>query len=150
MAKDLPQIKCKVECKCGWTEVFSSQFSGVIIECPECGKTHLIPTFQGEALDDSIDVSTMNRLLQQQQETAPAAQPRVTVPFRQLFVLACTVSVLLAVVMTILYFVALKDHPVAVVAIIGGGLSWPLGISVAWLGQRRQLRKVVAAETPVD
>lgn len=131
-----PEIKCKVECRCGWTEVFSSRFSGVIIECPHCGKTHLIPVFGSEDIDESIDMETMNRLLEEQHDEPSDA---VTVPFRPLFMLACAVAVVLAVVMTILYFTVLP-YPVTVISVIGGGFGWPLGIAVAWLGQRRQVR----------
>lgn len=141
-----PEIKCKVECKCGWTKVFSSQFSGIIIECPECGKTHLIPTFEGENLDESIDMATMNRLLEQQQESPAGDGAPVTVLFKPLFVMALVFAVVAAVVA----FVLVRPVVPHAVAVAGGALSWPLGIGVAWLGQRRQRRKVVGAEPDHD
>jgi hypothetical protein len=131
---DAPEIKCKVDCACGWTEVFSKAYSGLQIECPKCGKAHRIPTFDAPDADADIDMSTMERLLEQQQ---PHAKPRASVTFKPLFIFACV----FAVVMTAVWLPILWHDWPTNVAVVGGAFAWPLGIAVAWLGQGRQLAK---------
>ena len=138
-----PEIKCKASCSCGWTEVFSRAYSGLMIECPRCGKNHRIPTFDSPDADSAIDMSTMQRLLQQDPpENAPAA-PRVSVQFKSLFVLSCV----FAVVVASLALLLLRNHFPVNIAVAGGALSWPLGIAVAWLGQFRQRRELSGADS---
>ncbi|MCA8911633.1 MAG: hypothetical protein KDB82_08000 [Planctomycetes bacterium] len=83
----------------------------------------------------------MERLLEQQQ---PHAEPRVSVPFKPMFVFSCVFAVVMAAVwLPILW----HDWPINV-AVVGGCFAWPLGIAVAWLGQRRQVAKRSRAENP--
>lgn len=138
-AHSAPVIKCKVDCPCGWTEIFSKAYSGLQIECPRCGKAHRIPMFDETPADEGIDMSTMNRLLQQ--DEAGAGAPRVTVPFRPLFLLALVFALLVSAIALPL----LWNHWPVNAAVVGGALSWPLAIGVAWLGQRRQLKSVRAS-----
>ncbi|MCB9932362.1 MAG: hypothetical protein H6841_02970 [Planctomycetes bacterium] len=127
----MPEIKCKVECPCGWTEVFSRAYSGLLIECPRCGKSHRIPTFDAPDADAAIDMSTMKKLLDQPSE------PRVSVLFKPLLLLTCAVAlVAICVSLPLLW----NRWPVNVAA-AGGALAWPLAVSVAWLGQARQRNK---------
>ena len=140
---DDPEIKCKASCSCGWTEVFSRAYSGLMIECPRCGKTHRIPTFDAPDADSAIDMSTMQRLLQQDPpENAPTGR-RVSVQFKPLLIMACV----FAVVVAALGLLLLRNHFPVNIAVAGGALSWPLGVSVAWFGQGRQLKKLSRAET---
>ena len=134
-------IKCKTECACGWTEVFSKAYSGLMIECPRCGKSHRIPTFDSPNADADIDMSTMERLLDQQ---TTHEVPRTSVPFKPLFLFACV----FAVVVTAIALPLLWNKWPANAAVVGGALSWPVGIAVAWLGQRRHLSKQRASEIP--
>lgn len=138
-----PEIKCKVDCACGWTDVFSKAYSGLMIECPDCGKSHRIPTFDSPDADADIDMSTMKRLLNQQ---TPETGRRVAVRFKPLFFLACTFAFVVSVVALPLLW---REWP-ANVAVVGGAFSWPLAIAVAWLGQRRQLRKSARAQNTPD
>jgi ribosomal protein S27E len=140
---DEPEVKCKVDCPCGWTEVFSRAFSGLQIECPRCGKTHRIPTFGETPADEGIDMSTMDKLLRPQDEPDGAAPPRVTVPFKSLFVLSVVIALLVSAVALPL----LWDRWPVNAAVVGGALSWPVAIAVAWLGQIRHRRRV--ADGPV-
>ena len=139
-AEKSPVIKCKVDCPCGWTEIFSKAYSGLQIECPLCGKAHRIPTFDETALDESIDMSTMEQLLHPDGEAAKPDTPVVTVPFKRLFVLALVVALLISAIALPL----LWNHWPINAAVVGGALSWPVAISVAWLGQRRQIKKLNA------
>ena len=136
-AENSPEIKCKVDCPCGWTEIFSKAYSGLQIECPKCGKAHRIPTFDDTSLDESIDMSTMEQLLRPHGEPARPDAPVVTVPFKRLFVLALVIALLISAIALPL----LWDKWPVNAAVVGGALSWPLAISVAWLGQRRQVKK---------
>ncbi|MCB9896010.1 MAG: hypothetical protein H6839_16370 [Planctomycetes bacterium] len=136
---DDPEIKCKASCSCGWTEVFSRAYSGLMIECPQCGKNHRIPTFDAPDADSAIDMSTMHQLLEQD----PPAGPRPGVQFRPLLIFSCVVAAVVAALGLLL----LRNHFPANVAVAGGALSWPLGVSVAWLGQVRHRKKLSRSET---
>ncbi|MBZ0137068.1 MAG: hypothetical protein K8I27_11915 [Planctomycetes bacterium] len=140
-AETTPEIKCKVDCPCGWTEIFSRAYSGLQIECPRCGKTHRIPTFDKPNADDAIDMSTMRQLLGNDSAPTPGTGPRVTVPFKRLFVLALAIAVIISAIALPLLW---GRWPVNA-AVVGGAFAWPLAISVAWLGQTRQIKKMNAA-----
>lgn len=127
----MPEIKCKVDCPCGWSEVFSRAYSGLLLECPRCGKSHRIPTFDAPDADAAIDMSTMKRLLEQ-----PADSAAASVPFKPLLLLSCVFAVVVIGVSLPL----LWDRWPVNVAVAGGAAAWPLAIAVAWLGQVRQLR----------
>ncbi|MCG3185323.1 MAG: hypothetical protein ICCCNLDF_03538 [Planctomycetes bacterium] len=127
----MPETKCKVDCPCGWSEVFSRAYSGLLLECPRCGKSHRIPTFDAPDADAAIDMSTMKRLLDQ-----PAEAPPVSVPFKPLLLLSCVFAVVvIAVSLPLLW-----NRWPANIAVAGGAAAWPVAIAVAWLGQARQLR----------
>ena len=143
---DQPNIKCKAECACGWTEVFSRAYSGLLIECPRCGKSHRIPTFDAPDADSAIDMSTMARLLQQDAPETPASTARVLVLFRPLLILSCVIAVIVAALAMIL----LHGRYPADIAIAGGALSWPIAVCVAWFGQARQLKKMARADSGTD
>lgn len=138
---DSPEIKCKVDCPCGWTEIFSKAYSGLQIECPRCGKAHRIPTFDETPADEGIDMSTMNELLRPYGEPEKPVPPVVTVPFKRLFFLALTIALLISAIGLPL----LWDKWPINAAVVGGALSWPLAISVAWLGQRRHVKRMSTA-----
>jgi len=126
-----------VRCPCGWTDTFSRGFAGLVIECLRCGKCHRIPTVQAGGADD-LDPAFVQRMMQRMNK--PGA-PRVNLrPFFAASALVCVLAALAAGV-----FYRDKFYPMGVV-IVGGALSWPLGLWVAWLGQRRQLRKTAAAD----
>lgn len=132
-------IKCKTDCACGWSEVFSKAYSGLMIECPRCGKSHRIPTFDAPNADADIDMSTMERLLDQQTATTPT---HTSVAFKPLFTLACVFAVVVtAIALPLLW----NTWPVNI-AVVCGAFSWPVGIAVAWLGQKRQLPKQASAD----
>jgi hypothetical protein len=124
-----------INCACGWRETFSRGYSGLQIQCPQCGKEWRIPTFHATA-EPEYDMKTLNRLIGESPEA-----PAVTVHFKPLFLLSLAVGVV-AVLASVALAAAgvIAWYPMAVV-IAGGGLSWPLGISVAWWGQSRQVRK---------
>jgi len=127
----VPETKCKVDCPCGWSEVFSRAYSGLLLECPRCGKSHRIPTFDAPDADAAIDMSTMKRLLDQSAEAPP-----VSVPFKPLLLLSCVFAVVvIAVSLPLLW-----NRWPANIAVAGGAAAWPVAIAVAWLGQARQLR----------
>lgn len=132
-----PEVKCKVDCACGWTEIFSKAYSGLQIECPQCGKSHRIPTFDDKPTDEGIDMSTMGQLLGSNMHEDP---PAVTVPFKRLF----TLALVIALVVTAIALPVLWNRWPVNAAVVGGALSWPLAISVAWWGQRRYIRKTSA------
>lgn len=137
----MPEIKCKVDCPCGWSEVFSRAYSGLLIECPRCGKSHRIPTFDAPDADAAIDMSMMKRLLDQADPP-----PRVRVVFKPLLLLSCVFAVVvIAVSLPLLW-----DRWPANIAVAGGAAAWPLAIALAWLGQKRQLRaaRVENPDTP--
>lgn len=128
----MPETKCKVDCPCGWSEVFSRAYSGLLLECPRCGKSHRIPTFDAPDADAAIDMSTMKRLLDQPAEATP-----VSVPFKPLLLLSCVFAVVvIAVTLPLLW-----NRWPANIAVAGGAAAWPVAIAVAWLGQARQLRE---------
>ena len=131
MAEAQP-TKCKVDCPCGWTDVFSASFSGLLIDCPKCGKRHRIPMFGAPRADDEIDMQTMERLLETQQDTS-----RVSLNFPRLLLYALAFAVAAAVV-ALLLVRPIMPHAVAVA---GGALSWPLAMFVAWMGQKRYAKQ---------
>lgn len=127
-----------IDCACGWRETFSRGYGGLQIQCPQCGKEWRIPTFH-EMAEPEIDMETLNRLLDRKPES-----PAVSVPFKPLFLLSLAVGVVALIAAVALAAAnVIAWYPMAVV-IGGGGLSWPLGVSVAWWGQSRQARKGVA------
>lgn len=87
-----------------------------------------------DAEADNDAKAVMARLI----NTQPGAALEATVRLKPLFLLSAVVCVL-AVVVALVFFHA-KPWPMAVV-IIGGAASWPLGLWVAWLGQRRQRKQ---------
>lgn len=134
-----PQFK--IECPCGWTQTFSRGYSGLEIECQRCGRTHRIPMVgMADTEADNEAKAVMAKLINTQPygQAQPGAAPEATVRLKPLFVLSAVVCVL-AVVVALVFFHA-KPWPMAVV-IIGGAASWPLGLWVAWLGQRRQRKQ---------
>lgn len=132
-----PAPQFKIECPCGWNQTFSRGYSGLEIECQRCGRTHRIPMVgMADAEADNEAKAVMEKLISTQpyghENPVPAEQ---TVRLKPLFLLSAVVCAL-AVVAALVFFHA-KPWPMAVV-IIGGAASWPLGLWVAWLGQRRQ------------
>jgi len=129
----------KIECSCGWTQTFSRGYAGLVIDCGMCGKNHRIPTVgANDAAADEEARVVMEKLLQAQRP--PQVQPApVTVRLKPFFVLS---AILCGVAIAIGAFVR-PFYPMGVV-IIGGAASWPLGLFVAWLGQRSQLKKLRA------
>jgi len=85
----------------------------------------------------------MDQLLRQQQRDVPTTSDAVArVSFKPFFLASaglCAVAVLVAALF------ARPFYPLGVV-IVGGAASWPLGLWVAWLGQRRQLRRLAKAQ----
>ena len=79
-------------------------------------------------------MSTMDKLLHP--DSKPDA-PTVTVPFKQLFLLALGIAIVISLITLPLLW---NRWPINA-AVVGGALSWPLAISVAWWGQRRQIKK---------
>ncbi|MBX3475088.1 MAG: hypothetical protein KF754_11945 [Planctomycetes bacterium] len=130
----------EIKCACGWTQVFSRGYSGLIIECGQCGKNHRIPMVgQNDAEASAEALRVMKPFLETRPYGEPAQQATLvaTVYLKPMFVLSAIVVVLSAVFAAIFYHD--KPWPMAVV-IVGGAASWPLGLFVAWLGQRRQAR----------
>lgn len=120
-----------VKCPCGWTDTFSRGYSGLVIECLKCGKNHRIPTVDQQAADD-LDPAMVQRIMGRMDSTRPS------VNLRPMFLASAVVCVIAAIAAAVFYHD--KFYPMGVV-IVGGALSWPLGLWVAWLGQRRQIKK---------
>lgn len=142
MTKPAPDLtpKFKIACPCGWTQTFSRGYSGLEIECEQCGRRHRIPMIGvADAEADNEARAVMEKLINSQPygQPAPGAAAEATVRLKPLFLLSAVVCAL-AVVAALVFFHD-KPWPMAVV-IIGGAASWPLGLWVAWLGQRRQSR----------
>lgn len=134
----------RVACDCGWTESFSRGYSGLVVECARCGRMHRVAMFATGAVDDDAEVKrVMDKLLQQQstQRGQPPAAPSVRL--KPLFLASgavCVAAVLAAAIF------ARPFYPLGVV-VVGGAASWPLGLFVAWLGQRRQLQRLAKARS---
>jgi hypothetical protein len=140
-APDTIPTMCKVECECGWTDVFSSGYSGIIIDCPECGKRHRIPTFHSRPeVDEQIDAEVMKRLLGDHMPEMPA---KPSVNFKPLVLLATAIAVVVAVLAMLLIRPILPNA----VAVAGGAISWPIAMLVAWWGQRRYLKAGAATSS---
>lgn len=122
-----------IDCPCGWTDTFSKAYSGLLIECPTCGKSHRIPTFDSPEADTGIDMSMMKKLLEPAGETS--------VNFKPLF----TLSLAFAVVVSAIALPLLWERWPVNAAVVGGAFAWPLAIGTAWLGQRRHLKKLAAS-----
>ncbi|MBK8207577.1 MAG: hypothetical protein IPK87_12440 [Planctomycetes bacterium] len=139
-------IQCKVDCPCGWTDVFSKAYSGLQLECPRCGKRHMIPVFSSPSADDEIDMAVMNRLLGTQDKSS--ATLRVT--FKPLFIGAVITAAIVAVVGVPLVVMLADAEKVFVLTatVVGGAFAWPLGILVAWIGQKRHVKQL--GEQPVS
>ncbi len=141
------QDRVTVACDCGWTDTFSRGYSGLVVECPRCGRMHRVAMFaSGTGEDSQADQEVkrvMDQLLRQQQRDVPTTSDAVArVSFKPFFLASaglCAVAVLVAALF------ARPFYPLGVV-IIGGAASWPLGLWVAWLGQRRQLRRLAKAQ----
>lgn len=131
-----PTPHFKIECPCGWREVFTRGYSGLEIECARCGATHRIPMVPQDGADSSAEaLQVMRQFLDTRPYGQPGAAPapQATVRLKPLFALSA-VTLALAAVGAALFFHD-KPWPMAVV-IVGGAASWPLGLFVAWLGQR--------------
>lgn len=128
MAAPAPMFIAK--CDCGWTDTFSRGYSGLVIECPKCGKNHRIPIVQSDGADD-LDPAAVQRIMSRMEPS------RVSVNLRPMFIASAVVCVIAAI--TAVAFFHDRFYPMGVV-IVGGALSWPLGLWVAWLGQRRQIK----------
>lgn len=141
-----PDIKCKVECPCGWTDVFSKAYSGLQLECPRCGKRHMIPVFSAPNADDEIDMAVMHKLLGTQDKSS--ATLRVT--FKPLFVAAVITAATVTVAGVPLVAMFADEEKTLVLAstLVGGAFAWPLGILVAWIGQKRHVKQL--REQPVQ
>lgn len=147
-----PQPKAQplvtVACDCGWTDTFSRGYSGLVVECPRCGRMHRVAMFRsgtGADSQDEIEIKrVMDQLLRQQQrDDAVTSDAVARVSFKPFFMASaglCAVAVLVAALF------ARPFYPLGVV-IVGGVASWPLGLWVAWLGQRKQLRRLAKAQT---
>jgi hypothetical protein len=120
-----------VKCPCGWTDTFSRGYSGLVIECATCGRNHRIPTVDSRGADD-LDPAEVQRIMARMEPS------RVSVNLRPMFIASAVVCVIAAIAAVIFFHD--KFYPMGVV-VVGGALSWPLGLWVAWLGQRRQLKK---------
>lgn len=125
-----PDARVVVNCPCGWTDTFSKGYSGLVIECLRCGKSHRIPTFATAGVDD-LDPGFAQRMM-----AAMSVSPAPLVNLKPYFIASAVVCVIAAIASV---FVR-PYYPYGVV-ILGGALSWPLGLWVAWLGQRRQLKR---------
>lgn len=138
MAQPAPDAVFKIECACGWTQTFGRGFSGLQIECARCGATHRVPLVPQDGADASAEaLQVMRQFLDTRPHGQPGATPapQATVRLKPLFALSA-VTLVLAAAGAALFFHD-KPWPMAVV-IVGGAASWPLGLFVAWLGQRRQ------------
>jgi hypothetical protein len=131
---DAPQLKCKVECPCGWADVFSSAFGGLLVHCPQCGKRHRIPMFGDARIDDDIDMKVMGRLLDRSEK--PSTPISVKFPPVLLYTSA------FALVTACVALVVVEPMLPNAVAVAGGALAWPLAIFVAWMGQKRHVRQI--------
>ncbi len=131
---DAPEIKCKVDCPCGWTDVFNSAFSGLLIHCPQCGKRHRIPMFGEARIDDDIDMKVMAKLLERPEEN----RVEVSVKFPRLVLYTLAFALVTACLALLLVEPRMPNG----VAVAGGALSWPLAICVAWWGQNRHRKQV--------
>lgn len=131
------ETKCKVDCPCGWTDVFSSAYSGLQLDCPRCGKRHRIPMFGQPQADDEIDMDVMSKLLKQDSSAS------TSVNFKPLLLGTLAFAAVASVIGTVLVFaLAAPERTLVFTAtVVGGSFAWPLAISVAWLGQKRQLKR---------
>jgi hypothetical protein len=118
---------CTITCLCGWSEEFSSSYAGLQIECPKCGKGHRVAMFGAQ--DTTVDMSTLDHLLGRE---AP-----VSVRFRPLLL----VSLALALIVSAIALPLLWNSWPVNLAVVGGALSWPVAVALAWFGQARHLRR---------
>lgn len=133
MPAQRPVQPVPLACACGWRGEQSTAASGLVVECPRCGAHLRIP---GSG-SDGLDPAEVRRLIQ---------GPAVALPLRPLFAASAVLAVAaiaLAVVGNLVWGWPYK--PVGI-ALIGGGLGWPLGLFVAWLGQRSQQKRAKRAE----
>ena len=116
-------------CPCGWRGTQSTATSGLVLECPRCGANLRVP---GSGGPDGVDRELMHKLIQ---------GPPAGLPLKPLFAASAVLAVA-AVALAVVGNLAFgwPYRPVGI-AIIGGGLSWPLGLFVAWLGQRSQRKR---------
>lgn len=135
-----PTPRFQVQCNCGWTQAFSRGWSGLEIACGKCGRTHRIPMVGIDDADADEEARlVMEKVVNQQPRDEAPAQAPGAVRLKPFFVL----SALLCVVAIVAGALVRPFYPMGVV-IIGGAASWPLGLFVAWLGQRSQLKKRAA------
>lgn len=87
--------------------------------------------------DDEIDMDVMNRLLRQD-----SAAP-VRVNFKPLLIgtLVFAVAASVAGALLVQVFAPAEKTLVLTVTVVGGAFAWPLAVSVAWFGQKRELRR---------
>jgi hypothetical protein len=86
----------------------------------------------------AVDMSTLDHLLGRE---AP-----VSVRFRPLLL----VSLLIALVVSAIALPLLWNSWPVNAAVVGGALSWPVAVALAWFGQARHLRKLKRAAPGPD
>jgi hypothetical protein len=128
----LPEA-AQLEFVCGWKDSVPASYAGVELTCPSCGARIRVPSFGHRDASD-IDIEVMNRLLGRTAQDAPG----VSVYFRPLFLGAVVFAALAGSTALLLVRPMVPDA----VAIAGGAAAWPLGILVAWIGQRRYVKQV--------
>jgi hypothetical protein len=130
-----PTPHFKIECPCGWHEVFTRGYSGLEIECARCGRRHRIPIVGAADNDADNDARlVMEKLMPARlPDKAHPEAAASTVRLKPLFALSAVACGLATVAAWALF--RDKPWPMAVV-LVGGAASWPLGLFVAWLGQR--------------
>jgi hypothetical protein len=82
------------------------------------------------AADTTVDMSTLEQLIRPE-------RPRVSVVFRPLLLLSLVTAVLVSAIALPLLW---HNWPVNA-AVVGGALSWPLAVALAWFGQARHLAR---------
>jgi hypothetical protein len=134
------EVKCKVDCPCGWSDVFSAGYSGLQIHCPQCGKRHRIPMFSQPRADDEIDMEVMKRLL----STGGEGPQGATVNFKPLLLGTLAFAVAASVIGTVLVLLLVSGPrvPVLIATVTCGAFAWPLAVSVAWWGQKRHQKRL--------
>lgn len=118
---------CTIVCPCGWREEFSSGYSGLQIECPKCGKGHRVAMFG--ASGTAVDMSTLDHLL--------GREAKVSVRFKPLLLVSLVLALLTSAIALPLLW---NSWPINA-AVVGGALSWPVAVGLAWFGQIRHIQR---------
>lgn len=82
------------------------------------------------ARDTTVDMSTLEKLVHPE-------KPVVSVQFRPLLVLSLVIALVVSAIALPLLW---HDWPTNA-AVVGGALSWPIAVALAWLGQIRQVKR---------